>query len=135
MVLIIDDEADIRWLLVEVLEAEGIEARAEGPQGAIAALHETEPDIVLLDVGMPSPNGYEILTYIREDARLCVAYVLMVTGRSEIEDIRTGLDSGADDYLTKPFATEDLLARVRRGLKLARETNRRHGSIPLPDHF
>ncbi len=135
MVLIIDDEADIRWLLVEVLEAEGIRSRAEGPQGAIAALHETEPDVVLLDVGMPSPNGYEILRYIREDPRLCVAYVLMVTGRSEIEDIRTGLDSGADDYLTKPFATEDLLARVRRGLKVVRETNRRHGSIPLPDHF
>lgn len=135
MVLIVDDEADIRWLLMELLIGENIPARAVGPQEAIGALHELHPEVLLLDVGMPEVSGYEVLRYLRADPLLCTIHVIMVTGMAQPEDITAGLDGGADDYLTKPFGTEELIARVRRGLKDAGRRRRKSAPMSLPDKF
>lgn len=117
MVLIIDDEAEIQGLLLEVLMAEGIEAKAVGPHEALDALRELEPDVVLLDVSMPGLDGYEVLRHLRSDPHLSESFVLMLTGRTRLEDLEAGFESGADDYVTKPFAIDELVARVRRGLR------------------
>ncbi len=135
MVLIVYDEADIRWLLMELLLGEDIPARAVGPQEAIGALHELHPEVLLLDVGMPEVNGYEVLRYLRADPVLCTTHVIIVTGMAQPEDITAGLNGGADDYLTKLFATEELIARVRRGLKDAGKRRRKSDPMALPDNF
>ena len=117
MVLIIDDEEDMRNLVREVLLAGGIKAQAAGPLEALPALDELRPDVVVLDVSMPVVDGHQILQYMRSDPWLRNTFVLLLTARTELEDIETGFEVGADDYLTKPFAIEELVARVRRGLK------------------
>ena len=117
MVLIIDDEPEIRGLLMEVLAAEGIAAEAVGPVDAMHTLHTMVPSVVLLDVSMPGLDGYQVLENLRADPRLSAAFVLMLTGRTTLEDLRTGFECGADDYITKPFSIEELVARVRRGLR------------------
>ncbi|MDP9380774.1 MAG: response regulator [Chloroflexota bacterium] len=119
MVLIIDDESDLRGLIVDVLESQGIEAQAVGPYDALLMLRQLEPEVVLLDVVMPGMDGYNILKYMRSDARLRNSFVLMLTGKARTQDLQVGIDLGADDYLTKPFAVEELVARVRIGLNAA----------------
>ncbi len=117
MVLIIDDDVNIQEMLLDILDDEEIEARAAGPLEALAALSNLRPSVVLLDVTMPGLDGYEILRQVRHDAQLRDAFVLMLTGKGEVSDIQAGLETGADDYLRKPFHTEELVARVRRGLQ------------------
>ncbi len=119
MVLIIDDDVNIQEMLLDILDDEEIEAQAAGPMEALAALSTLRPSVVLLDVTMPGLDGYEILRQVRHDARLQGAFVLMLTGKGEVSDIQVGLETGADDYLRKPFHTAELVARVRRGLQKA----------------
>jgi len=119
-ILIIEDEAPMRRALVDVLEAEGYRAltAADGQIGLHTALEE-KPDLILLDVMMPQLDGFAVCAELR---RLGHAMpVLMLTAKAQIEDRGTGLDAGADDYLVKPFSTEELLARVR---ALLRRTQR-----------
>jgi len=119
-ILIIEDEAPMRRALVDVLEAEGYRAltAADGQIGLHTALEE-KPDLILLDVMMPQLDGFAVCAELR---RLGHAMpVLMLTAKAQIEDRVTGLDAGADDYLVKPFSTEELLARVR---ALLRRTQR-----------
>lgn len=129
MVLIIDDEADIRWVLQEVLAAEGIESRAVGPLEAIPALCALTPEVILLDLCMPGVSGYDMLRFVRAHHGLCHAFVLIVTALNGTRDIKAGLDCGADDYLTKPFDPEELVARVARGLS---EADRARLQVPPP---
>lgn len=116
MVLIIDDESDIRTMLVDLFDAEGIEAHAVGPREALSTLRSLEPEVVLLDVVMPGLDGYNILRHVRSDDRLSRSFVLLLTGKSTLTDLQTGLDNGADDYVVKPFAVDELIARVKVGL-------------------
>jgi two-component system OmpR family response regulator len=116
MVLVIDDECDLRELLVDLLQSEGIDAHGAGPYDALVALEQLEPQVVLLDVMMPGLDGYHILQYVRGATRLRNSFVLMLTARTGVQDLEAGLELGADDYLTKPFAVEELVARVRLGL-------------------
>lgn len=116
MVLIIDDESDIRTMLVDLFDAEGIEACAVGPREALSTLRSLEPEVVLLDVVMPGLDGYNILRHVRSDDRLSQSFVLLLTGNSTLNDLQTGLDNGADDYVVKPFAVDELIARVKVGL-------------------
>jgi two-component system response regulator MprA len=112
-ILVVDDERAVRESLRRALELEGYEIElAEDGQQALERLHEgPEPDAMVLDILMPGVDGLEVSrTVRREGSRLPI---LMLTARTQVEDRVEGLDAGADDYLTKPFALEELLARVR----------------------
>jgi DNA-binding response OmpR family regulator len=116
-ILVIDDEEDIRNLLEELLRRAGheVEQAADGRAG-LRALHSSRPDLVLLDVTMPNLDGWQTLERIRD---LSDVPVLMLTGRGEeLERVR-GLKAGADDYVTKPFGRQELLARVEALLRRA----------------
>jgi two-component system response regulator MprA len=112
-VLVVDDERAVRESLRRALELEGydVELAADG-QAALDRLEAgPDPDAVILDVLMPAVDGLEVCAQLRRSgSRLPV---LMLTARAEIENRVAGLDAGADDYVTKPFALEELLARLR----------------------
>jgi two-component system response regulator MprA len=112
-ILVVDDERAVRESLRRALELEGyeIELAEDGEQALERLRSEAEPDAMVLDVLMPGVDGLEVSrTLRREGSRLPI---LMLTARTQVEDRVEGLDAGADDYLTKPFALEELLARVR----------------------
>lgn len=111
-ILIVEDEAPMRMALADRLAAEGyrVLTAADGENGLERALAE-KPDLILLDVMMPRLDGFALCAELRRLAN--TVPVLMLTAKGQIEDRVTGLDAGADDYLVKPFSTEELLARVR----------------------
>jgi two-component system response regulator MprA len=113
-ILVVDDERAVRESLQRALELEGyeIELAADGRE-ALARLSngEPQPDAVILDVLMPEIDGLEVCRRLRRDGNRVP--VLMLTARDEIENRVAGLDAGADDYVPKPFALEELVARIR----------------------
>jgi DNA-binding response OmpR family regulator len=123
-ILIIEDERPMRTALADLLTAEGYRALAavDGESGLELALAE-KPDLILLDIMMPKLDGFAVCAELR---RLGLEFpVLMLTAKGQIEDRVAGLDVGADDYLVKPFSSEELLARVR---ALLRRTERKSRS-------
>lgn len=110
-VLVIEDEKDLSMVLCELLECEGFSADTayNGIDGLDCALTGIY-DVIILDIMLPEMNGIEVLREIRKNK--ISSAVLMLTAKSEIEDTVSGLRSGADDYLTKPFVTEEFLARI-----------------------
>ncbi len=114
-ILIVEDEAKIARFVELELTHEGyeVEKAADGRAGVEAALGQ-DFDLILLDVLLPQLNGLEVLRRIRRDKS---TPVIMLTARDAVVDKVAGLDAGADDYITKPFAIEELLARVRVALK------------------
>ena len=112
-ILVVDDERAVRESLRRALELEGydIDLAADGSEALERLDSGADPDVVILDVLMPGVDGLEVCRTLRlKGSRLPV---LMLTARTQVEDRVEGLDAGADDYLTKPFALEELLARVR----------------------
>jgi two-component system response regulator MprA len=112
-ILVVDDERAVRESLRRALELEGyeIELAGDGSEALYRLEANGEPDAVILDVLMPGLDGLEVCKRLRRaGSRLPV---LMLTARDEVEDRVAGLDAGADDYVTKPFALEELLARLR----------------------
>jgi DNA-binding response OmpR family regulator len=111
-ILIIEDEAPMRTALADLLASEGYRAltAADGASGLERAFAE-KPDLILLDVMMPKLDGFAVCAELRRVAN--AVPVLLLTAKGQIEDRVNGLDSGADDYLVKPFSTDELLARVR----------------------
>ena len=109
-VLVVDDEADIRGLLRDLLERAG-HTVVEAPDGreGVRLFHAEQPELVILDVAMPGFDGWQTLERIRE---LSSVPVLMLTARTQELDKVRGLRAGADDYITKPFGRQELLARV-----------------------
>jgi len=111
-VLVVDDDAPVRRMLRRTLAAEGLEVVAAADGGrALAAAERDPPDLVVLDVSMPGMDGLAVCRRLR--AAGIAAPVLMLTARDAVEDRVAGLDAGADDYLVKPFAPAELLARLR----------------------
>jgi DNA-binding response OmpR family regulator len=109
-VLVVDDDEDIRVLLRELLQRAGFEVHEESNGlAALRTFHAQRPDLILLDVAMPEMDGWQTLARIRE---LSDVPVLMLTAKDTEADRVRGLRGGADDYVTKPFAREELLARV-----------------------
>jgi DNA-binding response OmpR family regulator len=108
--LVVDDETDVRTLIKLLLERAGMEVtEAASGREALRQLHAVRPDVVVLDVTMPDLDGWQTLERIRD---LSEVPVLMLTARAaELDKVR-GLKSGADDYVTKPFGRQELLARV-----------------------
>jgi two-component system, OmpR family, response regulator MprA len=110
-VLVVEDDADIADVLRRSLRNEGYEVRtsADGAE-ALDLATGFVPDLVVLDLGLPGLDGIEVCRRLRTDGDVPI---LMLTARAETEDRVTGLDSGADDYLVKPFERQELLARIR----------------------
>jgi two-component system, OmpR family, response regulator MprA len=110
-VLVVEDDADIADVLRRSLRNEGYEVRtsADGVE-ALDVATGFVPDLVVLDLGLPGLDGIEVCRKLRTDGDVPI---LMLTARAETEDRVTGLDSGADDYLVKPFERQELLARIR----------------------
>jgi DNA-binding response OmpR family regulator len=131
-ILIIEDETPMRTALADVLEGEGYRAlaAADGEIGLRKAVDE-KPDLILLDVMMPKLDGFAVCTELR---RLSIAVpVLMLTAKGQVEDRVNGLDAGADDYLVKPFSTEELLARVRALLRRSQRKSKSLTKLKLGD--
>ncbi|MCX6891572.1 MAG: response regulator transcription factor [Verrucomicrobia bacterium] len=115
-ILIIEDELPMRTVLQDVLAGEGyrILTASDGETGLQRAVDE-KPDLILLDVMMPKLDGYAVCAELRRMSN--PVPILMLTAKGQVEDRVQGLDVGADDYLVKPFSTEELLARVRAMLR------------------
>jgi DNA-binding response OmpR family regulator len=113
-ILVVDDEEDFHHILRQVLEPAGYEvvSAADGAQGLEAARRE-RPDALILDVNMPVKDGYAVCQELRGDPELAELPVLMLTIRNQDAAVIEGLDRGADDYLTKPFSSRELLSRLR----------------------
>jgi len=112
MLLVVDDDAPIRRMLERTLSAEGYAVRAVADGGsALAAVEQEPPELIVLDVGLPGLDGLAVCRRVRE--RGLALPILLLTARDAVVDRVAGLDAGADDYLVKPFAYEELLARVR----------------------
>jgi DNA-binding response OmpR family regulator len=117
-VLVVDDEADIRGLVHELLQRAGHEViEASDGNEALRSFYTEQPELVLLDVSMPGLDGWGTLERIRQ---LSDVPVLMLSAKAEELDKVRGLQAGADDYVTKPFGRQELLARVERLLRRAR---------------
>jgi two-component system response regulator MprA len=112
-ILIVDDERAVRESLQRALELEGyeVELAPDGREALERLGADSQVDAVLLDVLMPGMDGLEVCRTIRRNGN--PVPVLMLTARTQVEDRVEGLDAGADDYVTKPFALEELLARLR----------------------
>ncbi|HEY8467745.1 MAG TPA: response regulator transcription factor [Solirubrobacterales bacterium] len=110
-VLVVEDDAEIAEVLRRTLRQEGHDVRiAADGEAALEAAAEFVPDLVILDLGLPKLDGVEVLRRLRADSDVPV---LILTARSELSDRVEGLDTGADDYLVKPFERQELLARLR----------------------
>ncbi|WAJ43265.1 SpoIIE family protein phosphatase [Mycobacterium sp. Aquia_216] len=120
-VLVADDNADMREYLTDLLHTAGYEVRGvtDGQQ-ALEAIRVEVPDLVISDVMMPRLDGLQLLAVLRSDARTAALPVLLLSARAGQEASIEGLLAGADDYLVKPFAAAELLARVRANVELAR---------------
>ncbi|MFT4136310.1 response regulator transcription factor [Microbacterium sp.] len=116
LILVVDDEPHITALVTRALRGQGYDTATadDGPVAVERAL-QGDVDLVLLDVGLPTMDGFEVLRTLRR--RGCDAPVIMLTARSGTPDTIEGLDSGASDYVSKPFAVTELMARVRSRLR------------------
>lgn len=121
-VLVVDDELDIAELIKHTLERSGdieVELAASG-DAALKAATEQPPDLVVLDLNLPVLSGLEVCRILRQRAATATVPIIMLTARTSEGDRITGLDSGADDYVTKPFSVRELAARVRAALRRGR---------------
>lgn len=113
-ILIADDEPNILISLEYLMKREGFDVSvARDGQQALDAIRAQPPDLVLLDVMMPKKSGFEVLQEVRGDESLARVRILMLTAKGRETDQAKGLALGADAYMTKPFSTRDLAARVR----------------------
>ncbi len=121
--LVVDDDPAIERMLTRTLRAEGYETAAAVDGGsALARIESWAPDAVVLDVLMPGLDGCAVTRRLREKGH--AVPILMLTARDAVEDRVAGLDAGADDYLVKPFATDELVARLRALLRRGRKPAR-----------
>jgi putative two-component system response regulator len=118
-VLVVEDDPANRSLLERLLERDGYRTSSvvDG-QEALGAIQRLEPDLVLLDIGLPSLDGLEITRRLRRDPRTVALPIVLVTGRTGHDSVVEGLDAGADDFVSKPFHAAELLARLRSALRL-----------------
>jgi signal transduction histidine kinase len=122
-ILVVDDNGDMREYLARLLRAHWeVEAVAHA-QAALSSARARPPDLILSDVMMPGLDGFGLLRALRSDDRTRMVPVILLSARAGEEAVLEGLDHGADDYLAKPFTTQELIARVRTHLTMARSRN------------
>ena len=120
-ILVVDDNADLRDYISHVLgEHYSVEAVTDG-LAALASIRARRPNLILSDVMMPRLDGFGLLSQVRSDARLQDVPFILLSARAGEESVIEGLEAGADDYLVKPFAARELLARARTHIELARQ--------------
>jgi DNA-binding response OmpR family regulator len=131
-ILIIEDELPMRTALQDVLAGEGyrVLTASDGESGLRRALAE-KPNLILLDIMMPKLDGFALCAELRRLSNSVP--ILMLTAKGQVEDRVTGLDAGADDYLVKPFSTEELLARVRALLRRMQRKNNAPTTLTFGD--
>jgi adenylate cyclase len=118
-ILVVDDEHGYRAMLERQLRASGYAVLQAGDGiEAIAVAREQRPDLILLDLSMPKLDGLEACRLLRSDDSLPRTPIILITGKTDPEDLIAGLDAGADEYLTKPIDPAALVARVRSALQL-----------------
>ena len=123
-ILIVEDEKDIRDLIIYALEAKGYETiSTDDGEKALKMLKENKPDLVILDWMLPSVSGLEICRNIRRDKNIKNIPIMMLTAKITEDDKILGLDSGADDYVTKPFSSAELVSRVKAILRRIERNN------------
>ena len=115
LILLIEDELSIAKIIEFKLTRNNFrfEHRDNGKYG-LDAVYELNPDIVILDVMLPTMNGFEVLRRIREDEEIKDTKVIMLTSKARVEDIKAGFDLAANDYMEKPFKPDELIMRIRR---------------------
>jgi DNA-binding response OmpR family regulator len=113
-IMIVDDDREAREMLAMALEMEGFEvAQAANGLRLISSLHVDRPDLILLDVNMSWIDGFELCRAVRKNEAFRGIPVIFITARTTREDVRKGLEAGADDYFIKPFDFNRLLGRAR----------------------
>lgn len=127
-ILVVEDDENLRLPLVDNLEDEGFEVeQASTGEVAIEQARRQAFDVIVLDIMLPGMSGYDVCKVLRSEGS--TAGILMLTARSLEDDVVTGFDAGADDYLTKPYRLRELLARVR---ALLRRRGSSSGELPRP---
>jgi DNA-binding response OmpR family regulator len=114
---VVDDDPDLRRIVRTMLERSGLGLTvitAQDGTEALSMLEIERPDIVVLDVAMPGMDGFEVCRRMRADPLTAGVPVLLLTARDTTEDVARGFREGADDYVVKPFRSEELIARIRR---------------------
>jgi len=130
-ILVVDDEPDVTDLLAYTLKAKGFAVEViNNPNASIGLARTFLPDLVILDVMMPEVNGIQICRMLRADPKLRRVPVIFLTAKTEESDRIHGLESGADDYICKPFSTKELVLRVQSILRRASE-----GTAEPPKHL
>ncbi len=120
--MVVEDESELATLIASYLERGGFEVTvAQDGQRAVATAREVDPDVIVLDLGLPSLDGIEVCRQVRTFSD---AYVVMLTARSDEVDTLIGLSVGADDYMTKPFSPRELTARIQAMLRRPRGAGR-----------
>jgi two-component system phosphate regulon response regulator PhoB len=121
-ILVVDDETDVTELLAYTLKAKGFVVESlNDPNRSIGVARTFMPDLVVLDVMMPDLNGIQICRMLRADAKLKKVPVIFLTAKAEEGDRIQGLETGADDYLCKPFSTKELVLRIQTILRRVNE--------------
>jgi phosphoserine phosphatase RsbU/P len=118
-IMIVDDDQEYAEGMFFILESEGyVPEIVDNARSAIEMLDKHCPDILLVDWEMPNMSGLEFLKYIRSDQKYQQKYIIMISGKSTLADKVMGIDAGADDYLTKPCESQELLARLRAAVRI-----------------
>ena len=135
-ILVVDDESTIREVLTRYLENEGFRVReAADGYACLDAIAIEEPDLILLDIMMPKMSGFEVCKRIKNDPKTADVPVIMVTALSEYGDIERAIDSGTDDFISKPVNKLELLTRVRTMLKLKHLTDKLERTLAYLDEI
>jgi DNA-binding response OmpR family regulator len=129
--MVVEDEPELAGLVGSYLERDGFEVTiADDGDRALAAARQVDPDVIVLDLGLPGLDGVEVCRQLRTFSD---AYVVILTARSDELDTLIGLSVGADDYMTKPFSPRELMARIQAMLRRPRPLG--HPGSPTPSHL
>lgn len=135
-ILVIDDDPEVREYIAESLRAEGYAVDEVGDGGSgLRLAAAAPPDLVLLDLTLPDRDGFEVLRMLQTASATAHASVVLLTVAASVEDLVRGLDAGADDYVTKPFAIEELVARVGSVLRRSKAARELSPLTGLPGNF
>jgi two-component system alkaline phosphatase synthesis response regulator PhoP len=130
MIYYVEDDENVRNLAVYALEQSGLEVKGFSSSDELyRAIAEATPDLFLLDIMLPGEDGIAILKNLRRQSATAVIPVMMITAKSAEYDVVTGLDNGADDYLTKPFGMMELVSRANALLRRGQAARRRDDSL------
>ncbi len=132
-IMVVDDEVEIRRLIERYLSREGfqVDTCADGAE-MWERLEESQPDLVILDIRLPGDDGLSLTRQLHQNVDTAI---ILLTSRSEVIDRVAGLESGADDYLSKPFDPRELLARINAVLRRFRKSNSNQATLPEDEEY